>query len=253
MPDAHEALLEWQTTLKSVQTMPPEDTTGRLSKLISGLAASQVMWRNIPYGAPPGGPNFKGELFDLDGKRSAAEIIAQGCGGECGSFGKVLADALVKTGCDPDRVYLIDCVGESERKRATNAARRREHPFAPSGHVFLLVQDADNKWQLADSTSRKLDSIPFASPVALRTRLASNRYAKNPIHVIPAGKNKSGKPNFPNLLPDWQIVHGKRVSVGPPEEIFKDLVVFRLQRSIDYPNHDYKQRFEEIVRIAHEP
>lgn len=244
----------WNQTLTQVRVLAPLDTESKLRLLIRGLEASQVLWRNLPSDAQPGGPGFEGHPFDLDGMRSPDQIVRAGVGGSCGSYAKVLADALVRTGTDPDDVHLVDTVGENQREGATTARTAREAPG--SGHCFLLVNDRARGWLLADSTSRTLDAVPFLSPEKLRGRMRRPGYARDPVRVHPARGGEAGAPSFPNLLLRNEIgPDGELIRVGPPEDIFKDLVIFRVARSVDYPIHRYADRIREIVRVvpAHAP
>src|ERR1700733_9107782 len=132
-PALSKSLSKWNEITRAAGQLPPKDTLGKLAILVPGLGQSQVISRNLPHGSESGKQDYASHPFDLDGQRSAKEILEQGVGGSCGSYGKVLADALLKSGTDPNRVYLVDTVGESERHAAFKAAQTGESASV-SGH-----------------------------------------------------------------------------------------------------------------------
>lgn len=235
----------WAAAIASARDLP--DTTGKLAVLVRALASSQVLWRKLPRGAEPGGPGFRGHPYDLDGLRPAKQIVAEGIGGSCGSHGKVLADALLQAGASPEDVYLVDMVGENERRAATRGDRRA----SASGHMFLLVKDAKAGWLLVNSTSDALEAVPFQDPATLKSQMAKLGYAKDPLHVRPATCGPDGKAGFPNLLQHTERgPDGKPMLVGPDPATFGDLVPFRVVKSVDYPNHAFRDRVREVVRVV---
>lgn len=240
----------WSETLVRAHSLAPQDTVQKLDVLITGLSDSDVLWRHIPPGSPPGGPNAKGHPYDLDGARTAAQIVKEGRGGSCGSFGKVLADALVRTGTSPQDVFLVDTVGESERRHATRAAKEGREAGA-SGHQFLLVRDRQQGWLLVDTTAPRVNALPFASPEQLMARLSQPGYAAAPVRVRPAASGPDGKSVFPNLVARTELDRdGTPIEVGPPPAIFGDLVLFGVQQSSDYHNHRIGERVRAVARVV---
>lgn len=247
--DPARAQQEWDAVTATVLAMDAGDVAGKLDALMRELDSSQYMWRNVPRGSQPGGPNFRGNGYDLDGNRTAQQILSAGVGGSCGSYGKVLADALVRSGTSPDDVFLVDTVGESRRGDATAAAASGDSDA--SGHQFLLVRDRTRGWLLVNTTSPTLEAIPFTPPAELQGRLARTGYAADPVRIDPRTGGAGGGPAFAGLTSRTERDQaGNPIQVGPPPEIFNDLVVFQVARSVDYREHTIADRVRAVARVV---
>lgn len=244
-------LAAWQGTVQQARALPPGANLAKLGLLVEGLARSGALWRNVPPGSPPGGPGFQGNPYVLDAMRTPAQIMAEGRGGECGSYAKVLADALIQAGASPDDVFLVDTVGECLRAEATRAAAApgQEDRADATGHAFVLVRDArDGGWALVNPTAERLEAMPFMAPRALQARLAAPGYAATPVHVRSADVPGGGA--FPSLLS-----HLERAADGQVERVedapaFADLVPFYVTRAVDYAPHTYAARVRAIAAVV---
>lgn len=124
------------TAVNQASNIDAPDTLKKLCILLPALIHSRVLSRNIDSNQTSG-LHFSEHPFDLDGFRDAHEIVNQGIGGSCGSYGRVLAAALIASNSDENKVYLVDTVGESARISRTDSST----DCSVSGHQFLLVEN----------------------------------------------------------------------------------------------------------------
>lgn len=216
-PAAVEAAVRgWDQANAVAAKIDRKDTLANLDVLVPGLNSGA---QNLVLHANQRGPS----PYEADTQRTVAQMLERRDGGSCGSHGRVLADALVRSGTDAARVHLVDTVGKGQAGGS----------FA-SGHQFLLVQGKDDAWNLVNSTSAARESVPYPSPQQLQARMADPAaYARNPQRVRPS------QDTFPELTrPGGETAEQRTFA----RRLQSELTAFAVHRSDAYPPHSRAER-----------
>jgi hypothetical protein len=164
------------------------------------------------------------EKYNLDGLRTAEDILSQKVGGYCGSTAVSFAAMLEEAGVPDTDLQIVAAVTNQDLKIICPEAGkpRVENPQSgASGHVFVAVKFPDNKWLLINSIdgSKYYERANWFSPEEIQKLIAKEAVA------VP-------KQTFKRL----------------PERLYASgLTVFQSWRPSEVPLHKFEERFDLVA------
>jgi len=122
-----------------------------------------VLHRNAPReepgpGAPPRIPKKGKHPYEWDSIRSAEQMLKDGDGGTCGTFGLSVAALLSAAGVPESEMRIVGAVNTGDLKEICpdkGKIRNLEPQNGASGHVFLLVKFSKG-WHLVNTSQSPL-------------------------------------------------------------------------------------------------
>jgi len=81
--DATQVEAAWNAAQSRASSYGATNLADKLDTLIRNLASSQDLWRNAPQGSMSEEQSFQDHAFDLDGARTASQMLTEGREGSC--------------------------------------------------------------------------------------------------------------------------------------------------------------------------